>query len=163
MTDNHTNAVAGPSTDMPVDPDSVGAPNQIVPPPATPITVTPTAAAPSAHTPPVEIITPAMLGSIIATAVKTAIESFEQAKRWLSISMDFITGLPKRQHYDSILVVVDRFSKMVRLMPCRETISARQTACLLFDHVLCEHGLPESIISDRDIHKCILEVPSSSV
>ena len=71
------------------------------------------------------------------------------AQRWLSISMDFITGLPKRQHYDSILVVVDHFSKMVRLMPCRETISARQTACLLFDHVLCEH-LPESIISDRD-------------
>jgi hypothetical protein len=80
MTDNHTNAVAGPSTDMPVDPDSVGAPNRIVPPPVTPITATLTAAAPPAHTPPVEIITPAMLGSIIATAVKTAIESYEQAK-----------------------------------------------------------------------------------
>jgi hypothetical protein len=72
------------------------------------------------------------------------------SQRWLSISMDFITGLPKRQQFDSILVVVDRFSKMVSLMPCKESITAKQTACLLFENVLCDHGLPESIVSDRD-------------
>ena len=62
---------------------------------------------------------------------------------------DFITKLPLAQGYDSILVVVDRFTKMAHFVPTTEKTTAEGLARLFRDNVWRLHGLPESIISDR--------------
>lgn len=63
--------------------------------------------------------------------------------------MDFITDLPHSGGFDSILVVVDRFSKMSHFLPCHKAISSEETARLVFKEVFRFHGLPRSIITDR--------------
>lgn len=68
---------------------------------------------------------------------------------WSSLSMDFIVKLPVSQGFDSILVVVDRLTKMAHFLPCNETIDAPGLAQLYIKHIFRIHGLPESIISDR--------------
>lgn len=68
---------------------------------------------------------------------------------WQSFSMDFITDLPSSNNFDSILVVVDRFSKMSHFIPCNKAISAQQTAQLIMQNVVRLHGLPDNIVSDR--------------
>ena len=70
---------------------------------------------------------------------------------WTHISADFITKLPLAQGYDSILVVVDQFTKMVHFVPTTEKTMAEGLASLFRDNVLQLHGLPESIISDRGL------------
>jgi len=70
-------------------------------------------------------------------------------KPWTHISVDFITKLPLVQGYDSILVVVDRLTKMVYFIPTTEKTSAEGLARLFRDNVWKLHGLLESIISDR--------------
>ncbi|GBG74600.1 hypothetical protein CBR_g19008 [Chara braunii] len=72
--------------------------------------------------------------------------------RWQSISMDFIGSLrpPTPRGHDGILIVIDRFTKRARFVPCRYAISAREVADIVFDRVVCNHGLPLNIISDRD-------------
>ena len=70
-------------------------------------------------------------------------------KPWTHILADFITKLPLVQGYDSILVVVDRLTKMVHFMPTTEKTLAEGLAKLFRDNVWKLHGLPESIISDR--------------
>ncbi|GBG66321.1 hypothetical protein CBR_g58812 [Chara braunii] len=72
--------------------------------------------------------------------------------RWKSISMDFIGPLrpPTPRGHDAILVVVDRFTKLARFVPCRYAISAREVTDIVFDRVVRDHGLPLSIISDRE-------------
>jgi len=72
-------------------------------------------------------------------------------KPWTHISADFITKLPLAQRYDSILVVVDRLTKMVYFIPTTEKTSAEGLARLFRDNVWKLHGLPESIISDREL------------
>ncbi|GBG81281.1 hypothetical protein CBR_g31956 [Chara braunii] len=71
---------------------------------------------------------------------------------WQSISMDFIGPLrpPTPRGHDAILVVVDRFTKHARFVPCRYAISAREVAGIVFDRVVRDHGLALSIISDCD-------------
>lgn len=70
---------------------------------------------------------------------------------WQSVSMDFVVGLPKtRRQHDSLCVFVDRLTKMVHAVPCKTTITAEQTADLFFDTVIRLHGMPQSIVSDRD-------------
>jgi len=71
--------------------------------------------------------------------------------RWEDISMDFITSLPKTAAgHDGIFVVVDRLSKRVHLAPVSMTITAPQFALLFADVVFKHHGLPLTIVSDRD-------------
>ena len=63
--------------------------------------------------------------------------------------MDLITGLPESAGMDSILVVVDRFSKMVILIECNSTLDALGTARLLHKHIWSMFGTPRLVISDR--------------
>ena len=70
-------------------------------------------------------------------------------KAWSHILADFITKLPLAQGYNSILVVVDQFTKMAHFMPTTEKTTAEGLAWLFRDNVWRLHGLPESIISDR--------------
>src|SRR3954462_3008562 len=70
---------------------------------------------------------------------------------WDQVSMDFIVQLPKtKAGFDAIIVFVDTLSKMTPFVPTKTTASAPETARLFFDNVFRLHGLPKSIISDRD-------------
>jgi len=68
---------------------------------------------------------------------------------WSSISMDFIEELPNSNGYNSILVVVDRLTKWAVFIPTTTTLKAAGLADLIIDHIICQHGIPRSIISDR--------------
>lgn len=71
--------------------------------------------------------------------------------RWEEISMDFLTGLPTtEQGHDAILVVVDRLTKMIHLCPTRSRATAPETATLFMNNIFRLHGLPKTIVSDRD-------------
>jgi hypothetical protein len=70
---------------------------------------------------------------------------------WDQVSMDFIVQLPTtKAGFDAIVVFVDTFSKMVHLAPTKTTASALDTAWIFFDQVIKLHGLPKSVVSDRD-------------
>jgi Integrase core domain/Integrase zinc binding domain len=73
-------------------------------------------------------------------------------RRWESISMDLITDLPETENgYTAIVVFVDRLSKMVHLAPCTKNVDAEGLGELMEQHVFRLHGVPQDIVSDRDI------------
>ena len=72
-------------------------------------------------------------------------------ERWDQVTMDFITGLPTTAAgYDAITVFVDKLSKMVHFAPGRKTDTAIVVGQQFFDHIFRQHGMPISIVSDRD-------------
>jgi hypothetical protein len=71
-------------------------------------------------------------------------------QKWESISMDFITGLPRVQGKDCIYVVVDRLTKFAHFFAIPLDYSAAQVAELFFREIFHLHGLPKTIVSDRD-------------
>ncbi|MBW0477862.1 hypothetical protein O181_017577 [Austropuccinia psidii MF-1] len=68
---------------------------------------------------------------------------------WKSLSMKFITQFPLSNNFHSILVVVDRFSKMGIFIPTFGTITALELAQIFISHFFSKHGLPVIIVSDR--------------
>ncbi|MGH2639958.1 MAG: reverse transcriptase domain-containing protein, partial [Rhabdochlamydiaceae bacterium] len=72
-------------------------------------------------------------------------------RRWDQVTMDFITDLPRTASgNDTIVVVVDKYSKMIHCIPTTITVDAPAVARLFYDNIVRIHGLPSSIISDRD-------------
>ena len=71
-------------------------------------------------------------------------------QKWESISMDFIIGLPQVQWRDCIYVVVDRLTKFAHFFAIPTKFSAAQVVELFFRDVFRLHGLPKTIVSDRD-------------
>lgn len=69
---------------------------------------------------------------------------------WQMISLDFIEGLPQSGRFNCILVVVDKFSKYSHFLPLSHPFSAQQVATVYIDQIYRLHGLPDSILSDRD-------------
>ena len=68
---------------------------------------------------------------------------------WAIISVDLIGPLVTSKGKDTILVIVDRFSKKAYFLPCNTTITSQGVANLYKEHVFREHGLPRKVISDR--------------
>ncbi|GJR03686.1 retrovirus-related pol polyprotein from transposon TNT 1-94 [Tanacetum coccineum] len=73
--------------------------------------------------------------------------------KWERITMDLITKLPKTSNgHDTIWVIVDRLTKSAHFIPTRETDSMETLTRLYIKEIVSRHGVPISIISDRDSH-----------
>ncbi|KAL5559712.1 hypothetical protein UlMin_035923 [Ulmus minor] len=71
--------------------------------------------------------------------------------KWEHISMDFVMGLPKTlKGYNSIWVIVDRLTKSAHFLPVKNTYKMEQYAKLYVQEIVRLHGIPLSIVSDRD-------------
>lgn len=72
-------------------------------------------------------------------------------RRWDQVTMDLITQLPKtKRGYDAIAVFVDKLSKMVHYVPTTSTVTAFELAEIFINYVIRYHGVPKSILTDRD-------------
>nr|GEY74368.1 putative reverse transcriptase domain-containing protein [Tanacetum cinerariifolium] len=71
--------------------------------------------------------------------------------KWDKITMDLITMLPRsRSRHDAIWVIVDRLTKSANFLAIREDFSTEKLARLYIDVIVARHGVPVSIILDRD-------------
>jgi hypothetical protein len=65
--------------------------------------------------------------------------------------MDFVVGFPLTSHrHNSILVIVDKLTKSAHFIPVRDTYDVIDVAHMFISEVICLHGLPKKIISDRN-------------
>src|SRR5262249_18941617 len=70
--------------------------------------------------------------------------------KWERVTMDFVTGLPRTSaHFDSIWVIVDRLTKSAHFLPVKTTYSVARYARLYIERIVCLHGVPISIVSNR--------------
>ena len=70
--------------------------------------------------------------------------------KWEKFGMDFITGLPRtRSGYDTICVVVDRLTKVAHFIPVKTTYTSAKLAKIYMTRIVCLHGVPRTIVSDR--------------
>jgi hypothetical protein len=72
------------------------------------------------------------------------------AWKWEDISMDFIVGMPlSARKFDSIWVIVDRFTKSAHFIPVHTNYRAEKYSELYIARILCLHGVPKTTVSDR--------------
>jgi hypothetical protein len=72
-------------------------------------------------------------------------------QRWDTVTMDFIVQLPQTPRgFDAITVFVDKLSKQVHFVPSKTKDTASDVARIFFDNVFRLHGMPTTIVSDRD-------------
>ena len=71
-------------------------------------------------------------------------------KIWHDIAMDFITGLPLSHGYSVILVIIDRLSKFAHFLPLQTDFSTPKVVDVFIKEVVSIHGIPQTIVSDRD-------------
>nr|GEU51329.1 putative reverse transcriptase domain-containing protein [Tanacetum cinerariifolium] len=72
---------------------------------------------------------------------------------WKRITMDFVTKLPKTLNgHDTIWVIIDRLTKSAHFIPTRATDSMETLTRLYIKEIVSRHGMPISIISNRDSH-----------
>jgi len=69
---------------------------------------------------------------------------------WIGISIDFIATLPKSRNKLAIMVVIDHLSKYVHFCALRHLFKASMVAQVFTNNVLKPHGMPNSIVLDRD-------------
>jgi hypothetical protein len=70
--------------------------------------------------------------------------------KWEEIGMDFIVGLPRTRYgYDSIWVIVDRLTKVAHFIPVKTTYTGVKLTELYNSRIVCLHGVPKKIVSDR--------------
>ena len=69
---------------------------------------------------------------------------------WTDVSMDFIEGLPSSNGYTAIMVVVNRLTKYAHFVALKHPFTAVIVAKAFFANVVRLHGIPTSIVSDRD-------------
>nr|GEV78034.1 putative reverse transcriptase domain-containing protein [Tanacetum cinerariifolium] len=73
--------------------------------------------------------------------------------KWERITIDFVTKLPKTSNeHDTIWVIIDRLTKSAHFIPTRETDSMEPLTRLYIKEIVSRHGVPISIVSDRDSH-----------
>ncbi|GMI71757.1 hypothetical protein HRI_000845000 [Hibiscus trionum] len=72
------------------------------------------------------------------------------SQAWETISMDFIEGLPTSKKFNSILVIIDKYTKYGHFLPLAHPFTATEAASIYLDNVFKLHGSPKVIISDRD-------------
>ncbi|GJX86454.1 putative reverse transcriptase domain-containing protein [Tanacetum coccineum] len=73
--------------------------------------------------------------------------------KWERITIDFVSRLPRTPSgYDTIWVIVDRLTKSAHFLPMKKTDSMEKLTRLYLKEIVCRHGVPVSIISDRDSH-----------
>nr|GEY60705.1 putative reverse transcriptase domain, ribonuclease H-like domain, aspartic peptidase domain protein [Tanacetum cinerariifolium] len=82
--------------------------------------------------------------------------------KWERIAMDFVTNLPRTSSgHDTIWVIVDRLTKSAHFLPTREDYKMNRLARLYLNKIVARHGVPISIISDRDsrftLRACVLD------
>ena len=71
--------------------------------------------------------------------------------KWEEVGMDFIVGLLRTQKgYDSIWVIVDRLTKVAHFLPVKATYTGAKLAELYMERIVCLHGVPKKIVSDRE-------------
>lgn len=70
---------------------------------------------------------------------------------WHDLTMDFVEGLPKFEGYNTFMVVVDRLTKFAHFIPLRHPFTTTQVTRAFWDNIVKFHGVPASIVSDRDM------------
>ncbi|MBW0549001.1 hypothetical protein O181_088716 [Austropuccinia psidii MF-1] len=81
------------------------------------------------------------------------LEHIEEPKQpWETINMDWVTGLVPggKENLNDFLIIVDRFSNIVKCIPCHKEDTAMDTALLFWNNIISTCGVPKIIISDRD-------------
>ncbi|MBW0496913.1 hypothetical protein O181_036628 [Austropuccinia psidii MF-1] len=81
------------------------------------------------------------------------LQHIEEPKHpWETINMDWVTGLVARgkENLNACLVIVHRYSKSVRCLPCHKKDTAMHKALLFWNNIISTCGVPKIIISDRE-------------
>ena len=71
---------------------------------------------------------------------------------WQVVTMDLVTHMPDNnpRQYNTIVVFVDKYTKMVHIVPCRDTLTSAEFVRMFMDTIVKSHGVPKRLICDRD-------------